>query len=99
MTGTGPCAGLCSNPVSVAANANSGNLGAAATCHSVLQDPDDPVGNLNCGNFVTPRTLSINGGTAVNCTMNFYPLPAQRNGGWCVETIAGSEAWAWFGTY
>jgi hypothetical protein len=95
--GTGPCAGLCSPAMPVAKGMNSGDLGTAATCHELT---GATMGTLNCGNFVAPRTFSING-MDVSCVGNggTYTLPAPRNGGWCLEASAGDFAWAWFGTF
>jgi hypothetical protein len=57
------------------------------------------LGGGNCGNFVSPRTLSING-TVMSCTGGNWPsLPAKRNGGYCVQTTAGDNAWAYFATF
>jgi hypothetical protein len=85
---------LCSNPVLVAPNGNSPDLGTAATCHYV----EGSSGTAQCGNFVAPRDLTINGTTTLSCTAALT-LPAPRNGGWCFEATAGDYAWAWFGTY
>jgi hypothetical protein len=50
----------------------------------------------NCGNFVSPRTLSING-TTESCTgANWSSVPAKRNGGYCIQTTTGNNAWAYF---
>jgi hypothetical protein len=74
---------------------NSNDLGTAAACHTVTGTR----GEFNCGNFVAPRTLEING-TAVDCVPSGQgTLPAARNGGWCFQASAGDFAWAWFGTY
>ena len=62
--GTGPCAGMCSNPISVAPNANSGDLGD----RSDLSRGGRRIGSMVCGNFVAPRTFTVNG-TSFDCAM------------------------------
>ncbi|HVY40332.1 MAG TPA: peptidase, partial [Polyangia bacterium] len=93
--GTGPCAGLCSNPMAVAPNANSGGLGTGATCNDVIGN----VTHLVCGNFVAPRTFSVNG-KALDCaTGGTFTLPAPVNGGFCMQAGAGNYSYAYFTTY
>jgi hypothetical protein len=95
MGATGPCAGMCSNPVVVPPNTNSGELGTAATCHVVM----GRTGGLVCGNFVAPRTFTVNG-TSFNCTAGGGGnLPAAVAGGWCFEASAGNNSYAYFATY
>ena len=94
-SGTSPCSGLCTNPVVFAGPSfNSGSLGTAATCHQTVAN----LAGGNCGNFVSPRTLTVNG-TAMSCTGNWPSLPAKRNGGYCVQTSAGNQPWAYFATW
>jgi hypothetical protein len=72
------------------------NLGTGASCYEATA-----ISRGNCGNFVAPRTMTING-TAVDCVAgsNFpSPLPAAVNGGHCLVISAGDFAWAWFGTF
>jgi hypothetical protein len=93
-SGTGPCAGLCSNPGTVPPATASGDLGTDATC-------DEVVGNIThlvCGNFVAPRTLKVNNVT-VTCAGGGVSLPAARNGGWCMQASAGQYSYAYFNTY
>jgi len=93
--GTGPCAGMCSGPISVAIGVNSKDLGTGATCHEVM----GTAAGLNCGNFVSPRTFTVNG-TSINCVMaGNYSLPATRNGGYCMEASAGQYSYAYFSTF
>lgn len=89
-----PCAGLCDNPVSVTINGNyqSGALGTGATCFQTTS----PVHGGNCGNFVSPRTLKVNGVQETCNNRNWSSLPQPRNGGCCVQTTAGNNAWAFF---
>jgi hypothetical protein len=93
--GTGPCAGMCSNPIVVPPNMPSGNLGTGATCHEL----DGASGSGVCGNFVAPRTFTANG-TAIDCVAGGnFNLPAPRNGGWCLEASAGQYDYAYFNTF
>jgi hypothetical protein len=90
-----PCASYCSSPVKFSGNFQSGNLGTGVTCY-------ETTGNINggnCGNFVTGRTLYVNG-TALSCNNGNWPsLPAKVNGGYCVYTTAGNHPWAYFTTW
>jgi hypothetical protein len=86
---------MCSPATSIAPNTQMNNLGTAATCHEV----DGSMGGYVCGNFVDPRTFTING-TEVNCVGGGSGnLPAARNGGWCFEATAGDFSYAYFNTY
>ena len=93
--GTGPCAGICANPGEVAPNTNSGDLGTAETCDEVIGN----VRNMVCGNFVAPRTLTVNGTTEFTCAGGNVALPAARNGGYCMQASAGNYSYAYFATY
>jgi hypothetical protein len=87
-----PCAGLCTNPVtfSWSGSYQSGPLGTGQVCRETTQ----PVVGGNCGNFVSPRTLSLNG-TVMPCNGQNWPsLPAPRNGGYCITTTSGNQSWA-----
>lgn len=96
-TGAGPCAGLCSNPKAIAPNTNSGDLGIDAVCDEVAGDGG--VDKTVCGNFIAPRTFSVNG-TAVDCvTANGGDLPAPKNGGFCMQASAGENSYAYFTTF
>jgi len=50
----------------------------------------------NCGNFVNPRTLSVNGTTMTCNGGNWSSLPAARNGGYCISATSGNYAWGYF---
>jgi len=93
-SGNGPCANLCSNPVNISVNGSyqSGNLGTGAVCFQTTS----PVHGGNCGNFVSPRTLKVNGTTESCTNTNWSSLPAARNGGYCVQTTSGNQPWAFF---
>jgi hypothetical protein len=95
-TAQGPCAGYCTNPVKFngAATYQSGNLGTGATCHESAV----PIRGGNCGNFVSPRKLSVNGVT-MNCNWANWSLPPAKNGGYCVYTTSGNYSWAAFSTW
>ncbi|MEO5770296.1 MAG: hypothetical protein ABIS92_18210 [Polyangia bacterium] len=93
-TGTGPCSGLCTGAVTVPAGQTIGNLGTAATCHQII----GMIEAVICGNFVAPRTLTVN--SAANpCTGGGIPVPAPRNGGYCMQATAGQYSFAYFTTY
>ena len=52
-----------------------------------------------CGNFVAPRTFTVNG-TAVDCVTGVNTsLPPSRNGGFCMQASAGLYSYAYFSTY
>jgi len=89
-----PCSGLCTNPVLIAIGTgySSGNLGVGAACFQTK----DPVAGGNCGNFVNPRTVHVNG-VAEPCDTggNWTSVPAARNGGRCIQVSAGDQAWAY----
>jgi len=54
---------------------------------------------LACGNFVAPRTFTVNG-TMFDCVVGGAAvLPEARNGGWCFEASAGNNSYAYFSTY
>jgi hypothetical protein len=73
----------------------SGNLGTQATCHQTAAT----INGGNCGNFVSPRALFVNG-TQMTCNNGNWPtLPAKVNGGYCVYTTAGNQPWAYFTTW
>jgi hypothetical protein len=54
-----------------------------------------------CGNFVAPRTLSVNGTTEdANCAIGGpIVLPAPLMGGFCFQVGAGDYSFAYFTTY
>jgi hypothetical protein len=89
-----PCAGLCGNPRSVPPATNSADLGTDATCDEVI---GGNVAEVICGNFQPPRTFSVNG-MNIDC-LGAHLLPAQRNGGWCMQASAGDYSYAYFATF
>ena len=94
--GGAPCSAFCQNPVVfTSSNYQSGNLGSNATCHQT----NASLNGGNCGNFVAPRSLSVNG-TVMSCNNgNWSSLPPKVNGGYCVQTTAGNQPWAYFTTW
>jgi hypothetical protein len=93
-TGPNPCAGLCDNPTFITINGNyqSGNIGTGTTCFQTTS----PVIGGNCGNFVSPRTLKVNGEVKTCNNQNWSTVPATRNGGYCIQTTAGNYSYAFF---
>jgi len=92
--GTTACTGLCSNPVTFTINGSyqSGNLGTGAVCYQTTST----LNSGNCGNFVSPRTLKVNGTTETCNGSNWTTVPAKRNGGYCIQTTAGNQSYAYF---
>ena len=92
--GSTPCSGLCTNPTNFTINGSyqSGNLGTGAVC---FQTTSALTGG-NCGNFVSPRTLSVNGTTEACNGGNWASVPAKRNGGYCIQTTSGNQSYAYF---
>jgi hypothetical protein len=93
---TGPCANLCAGPISVKAK-DMVVLGMGATCHELVGAATEVV----CGNFIAPRTFTVNGATAFACTSggSNYTLPNARKGGFCLQASAGNQPWAYFQLY
>lgn len=94
-----PCGGLCANPVpfSIAKykDFQSGNLGTGAVCFETMS----PIVGGNCGNFVSPRTLSVNGVTKTCNFQNWSSVPPPRAGGYCIQTTAGNQSYAYFAVW
>jgi len=97
VTATGggsPCDGLCTGSTSFTMNGSysSGNLGTGTVCRQTTS----VVRGGNCGNLVSPRTLSVNG-TKMTCNGgNWSAVPAARNGGYCISATSGNYAWGYF---
>jgi hypothetical protein len=91
-SGSGPCASLCANPTIITVNGSfqSGNIGTGAVCYQTTS----PVHGGNCGNFVSPRALTVNGTSEPCNSGNWASIPAARNGGYCIQTTAGNQPWA-----
>jgi hypothetical protein len=88
----GPCAGLCSNPKNItwSGSYQSGQIGTGAVCLQTTM----VVHGGNCGNFVSPRSLEVNGQERPCNNLNWPTIPPARNGGYCVTTTAGNQPWA-----
>ena len=93
--GGSPCSGFCTNPVTFNGALQSGNLGTQATCHQTT----GTINGGNCGNFVSPRALFVNGKQMTCNNQNWSSIPAKVNGGYCVYSTAGNQAWAYFTTW
>ena len=90
-----PCTGLCTGPTTFTNQYfSSGNLGTTAKCF----ETSTALVSGNCGGFVSPRKLTING-TTMACTGQNWTLPAKRNGGYCFQATAGNNSWAYFSTF
>ena len=95
ITQTRPCDGICDNPVvfSWSGSYQSGNLQTGAVCRETTQKVVDG----NCGNLVSPRTLSVNGKVMTCNNQNWTTtMPPKRNGGYCVSTTQGQYPYAFF---
>jgi hypothetical protein len=98
VSGTGPCMGFCINPIVLTgATVPSTSQGTGATCYEAT----GTYGGGNCGNFVAPRTFSINGVVVPICTTGGnFSLPATRvNGGYCFQSSPGEFSYAYFGLF
>lgn len=87
-----PCDGLCTSPVAFSINGSfqSGAIGTGAVC----LETKSVVHGGNCGNFVSPRSLKVNGTSEPCNSGNWASVPPARNGGYCIQTTAGNQPWA-----
>jgi hypothetical protein len=92
--GSTPCAGICTNPTAFTINGSfqSGNLGTGAVCFQTTS----ALHGGNCGNFVSPRSLSLNGTTEPCSGGNWASIPPARNGGYCFQISSGNQSFAFF---
>jgi hypothetical protein len=82
--------------MSVAPRTTSPGLGTGATCDEVV---GTGLQGLDCGNFLAPRTFTVNG-MSVDCVHDaIITLPAARNGGYCMQASAGDYSYAYFSTF
>jgi spore coat protein A, manganese oxidase len=84
-----PCSGLCNSPtpftVADGAVFNSGPLGTGAACF----ETESELFTGSCRNFPSSRRLTINGKVQRCDGSNWnYPLPTQRNNGYCIQVNA-----------
>ena len=91
-----PCSGLCNNPIGFTvadgSSFESGPLGTDATCYETTSE----LLTGTCSDFADGRKLTING-REMPCNGNWtYPLPPQRNHGYCVQTTQGDRTSARF---
>jgi hypothetical protein len=86
-----PCSGLCENPreftVADGATFRSGALGTGAACFATTSE----LLTGTCTGLGAGRTLTINGKPQRCDGSNWvYPMPSQRNYGYCIQTTAGA---------
>lgn len=92
-----PCSGLCNNPTKFTVPDNttfqSGALGTGAACFETTSE----LLSGTCNGIGSGRRLTVNG-KQVNCNGGNwpYPLPTQRNNGFCIQVTAGSGSTASF---
>jgi hypothetical protein len=92
-----PCSGLCDNPreftVPDGTTFRSGALGNGAACFAT----ESELLTGTCTGLGNGRTLTINGKVQRCDGSNWnYPLPSQRNHGYCIQTNAGAGSTASF---
>ena len=84
-----PCSGLCSNPVTFTVpdgTTFTTALDAGATCHAT----DSELLSGSSTGLSGGKTLTINGRAQPQNAAFRYPLPPQRNMGYCIQTTAGA---------
>jgi len=88
----GPCDGLCNNPTNFTINGSyqSGPLGTGEVCRQTTS----VMHGGNCGNFVAPRQLRVNGVLETCNNQNWASVPPARNGGYCIQATPGNWSWA-----
>jgi FtsP/CotA-like multicopper oxidase with cupredoxin domain len=83
-----PCSGLCSNPTTITVpdgtTFDSGSLPAGEACYATTSEllTGESVG------FTGDRTLTVNGRQMASSGQWRYPLPPQRNEGYCIQTTS-----------
>jgi len=86
-----PCSGLCSNPSSFTVPDgvafDSGAIGTGAGCF----ETESEILTGSCSGLANGRQLTLNG-KVMPCNGNdwAYPLPPQRNYGYCIQVTAGN---------
>jgi hypothetical protein len=95
-TGTGPCAGLCSDPTEITTKSfSSGNVGTGAVCF----ESKVAIQGGNCSSVPAPRTFSVNGTVEACDGPNWPSLPAMIDGGYCYQFTAGQPDYSSFTTF
>jgi spore coat protein A, manganese oxidase len=94
-----PCSGLCNNPTAFTVpdgtTFQSGALGSGAGCF----ETEAEILNGTCTNM-QGRQLTLNGKPMPCNGQNWsYPLPTQRNHGYCIQVTAGGNPGASFRTF
>ncbi|HLF26573.1 MAG TPA: carbohydrate-binding protein [Anaerolineae bacterium] len=94
-----PCSGLANNPIpfSVADGGNfqSGPLGTGAVAYETTSE----LLSGTSSSFAAGRQLTVNG-RAMPSNGNWpYPLPPQRNHGYCIQITPGNQPWAAFAAW
>jgi spore coat protein A len=84
-----PCSGLCNNPTAFGVLDGtlfqSGPLGTGAACF----ETESELFTGRCTNFPSNRRLTVNGKVQKCDNRNWdYPLPPQRNNGYCIQVNA-----------
>jgi hypothetical protein len=95
--GNSPCAGICSNPTSftISGYYQSASLGTSARCYQT----SSTIHGGRCGNFVSPRTLKVNGTAEVCNAGNWSSIPAKVGGGYCIQVSSGNYSSANFSVW
>jgi FtsP/CotA-like multicopper oxidase with cupredoxin domain len=86
-----PCSGLCANPTSFTVpdgtTFRSGALGTGAACFETTSE----LLTGTCTGLGAGRQITVNGKVQVCDGTNWvYPMPSQRNYGYCIQTTAGT---------
>jgi len=92
-----PCAGLCASPVKFAINGSytASSIGEGTVCYETTS----VIHGGNCGNFASPRILTVNGSSRACNFQNWASVPSARNGGYCIQTTAGAHPYAYFSVW
>ena len=92
-TSNTPCSSLCSNAVTYSSAPSRSNVGTGAVCDQTSVN----LAGISCSQFMS-RGFKVNGAT-VTCDAGSQPLPAKRNGGYCIQANAGDPSWAGYTTW
>lgn len=90
-----PCTGICTSPTLFFSQWNSASpIGTGARCFETMAN----LTGGNCGGFLSPRTLTVNG-TTMTCNGENWTLPPKRNHGYCISVSPGLYSYAWLTTW